>query len=126
MGVFFLVFIELVEEVIHPLTKGVLLFFRKLVKAQLELVADVSAVHRLVTDDELDDFSDIGKLVIAKIIKRGEKARVEKESFEISRCDLFLKSVTVLVNVVDDTCFFLQVFVVIGPLKDVFDFRLGV
>ena len=118
----FFVFIEGVEQVIHPLSEFFLFFFRQFIETKLELVADIGPVDRFVPNDQLDDFSHVGQLVVSKIVERCEETRVEEEGFKEDAGYFLFKGSPIEVDLVDDFCLLLKEGIGIGPFKNLFDF----
>ena len=45
----------------------------------MEFVTDVGSVNRFITNDQFDDFRNIGKFVITKIVEGCKETRVEED-----------------------------------------------
>ena len=79
-------------------------------------------MDRLVTDNQLDNLSDVSQFVITKIVERSKETRVEEEGFQENAGYFLFQSCTVQVNFVDNLSFLLQVWIGVGPSKDFIDF----
>ena len=76
------VLVEGVEQVVHPFFEFFLLVFRQFVESKLEFVTDIGSMDRLVTDDQFDDFSNVGQFVSYPDSRGSKETRVEEEGFK--------------------------------------------
>ena len=63
-------------------------------------------MNRFVTNDQLDDLSYVGQLVVSKIVERCEETRVEEEGFKEDAGYFLFKGSPIEVDLVDDSAFF--------------------
>ena len=59
-------------------------------------------MHRLITDDQFDDFCNVGKFVVTEIVEWCKETRVEEEGFKEDAGNLLFKRTTIEVNFVDN------------------------
>ena len=88
----------------------------------MELVADIGSVNRFVPNDQLDDLSYVGQLVVSKIVERCEETRVEEEGLKENAGDFLFKGSPIEIDFVDDFCLPLKERIGVGPFENLFDF----
>ena len=101
----FFVLVESVEQVVHPFFEFFLLFFRQFIETELEFISDVGSVNRFITNDQFDDFRNVGQFVVTEIVERCEETRVEEEGFKEDAGNLLFKRRTIEVDFVDNFSF---------------------
>ena len=83
-------------------------------------------MDRLVTDNQFDDFRNVGQFVIAKIVEWSKETRIEEEGFKENAGYFLFKGATIEVDFIDNFSFSLQVGISVSPFKDFFDFSLSI
>ena len=63
-----------------------------------------------ITDNQLDNLSDVSQFIIPQIVKWSEETRVEEEGFKEDAGNFLFKRGPIEVDFVDDFCLLLKVY----------------
>ena len=117
LGILHFVVVQLVEQVVGVVLHIHALGVGELGDALLVLVANVVAMHGLVTDDKANHVGGVGQLGVRGEVHRQVKAGVEEERFEQGGGHLALVRVVALVVVEHNLRLLLQELVVLAPVE---------
>ena len=117
MGVRHLVLVQFVQQVEGVLLQLCLTLRGLLRQALLELVANVVAVHCLVTNNQTNQVSGVGQLRARRPVHRQVEARVEQEGLQQGGGNLLLQRVVTGVVGQNDLRLLLQVLILRSPAE---------
>ena len=59
-------------------------------------------MNRLITNDQFDDFRNVGQFVVTEIVKRCKETRVEEEGFKENAGNFLFKWATIEIDFIDN------------------------